>query len=305
MFTICITGGTGTIGRALSVYLLAKGHRVIVLSRSRPSSVIEGVHYVQWNPYRGEIDSEALQEVDYLVHLAGANVAEKRWTKRRKKELVDSRTLSSKTLVEFLSKCPNKVKAVISMSAIGWYGPDRGSIFTENDSPHDDFLGNTCKDWEESISPVSELGKRLVILRTGIVLSKEGGALAEFVKPVRFGIAPILGSGKQMISWVHLADLCRIFEWAIENEHISGVYNAVAPNPVSNKTLMLTLARILKGRTFLSFPVPAILLKMMLGEMSVEVLKSATASSEKIIRAGFEFKYDSVDGALKEIFPKN
>jgi uncharacterized protein (TIGR01777 family) len=305
MFTICITGGTGTIGRALSQHLLTKGHRVIVLCRSRPASVIEGVQYVRWNPYRGEIDSEALQEVDYLVHLAGANVAEKRWTKQRKKELVDSRTLSSKTLVEFLSKSPNRMKAVISMSAIGWYGPDRGIVFTENDSPYDDFLGNTCKAWEESISPVSELGKRLVILRTGIVLSKQGGALAEFMKPVRFGIAPILGSGKQMISWIHVDDLCSIFEWAIDNQHVTGIYNAVAPNPVSNKTLMLTLARVLKGRAFLSFPVPAILLKLMLGEMSIEVLKSATASSGKIIRAGFEFKYESVDVALKEIFPKN
>ena len=188
------------------------------------------------------------------------------------------------------------------MSAIGWYGPDRGRIFTESDPPYNDFLGNTCKAWEESISPVTELGTRLVILRTGIVLCKDGGALVEFVKPIRFGIAPILGSGKQMISWVHMNDLCKIFMWAMEQEKMSGIFNAVSPNPVSNKAMMITLARVLKGNLFLKIPVPSFVLKLMLGEMSIEVLKSATADSKKLVNAGFRFQYDKIDLALKEIF---
>lgn len=187
------------------------------------------------------------------------------------------------------------------MSAIGWYGPDRGNIFTEKDPVYNDFLGNTCKAWEESIAPVSSLDRRLVILRTGIVLSKEGGAFAEFVKPLRFGIAPVLGSGKQMISWIHVHDLCRMIEWAVEKEHIKGVYNAVAPNPVSNKGLMLTLARIIRRGVYLPVRVPAFVLKMMLGEMSIEVLKSTTASSKKIEETGFQYIFKSPEKAAENL----
>ena len=305
MAIIGITGGTGTIGKALTAYLTAKGHTIIVLCRSMPRTPQKNIRYVLWNPSRMEIQGTALQEADYLIHLAGAGVADKRWTTQRKKEIVESRTKSSETLVHFLRTVPNKVKAVMSMSAIGWYGPDRGKIFTEDDPVYNDFLGNTCKAWEESISSVTELGKRLVILRTGIVLSKEGGALVEFVKPIRFGIAPILGSGKQMISWIHIDDLCSLFEWAIENENIKGIFNAVAPKPVSNKTMMLTLARSLRGRMYLSVPVPAWVLKIMLGEMSIEVLKSATASDDKIRSKGFGFMYNDLESAVHSFYHKS
>lgn len=301
MAVIGITGGTGNIGRTLCKYLLDKGHQVIVLCRAVPKRKQKDVQYALWNPNKRVLDATALANTDYLINLAGAGVADKRWTASRKKEIAESRIASCETLVEFLQTKPNKVKGVVSMSAIGWYGPDSGKVFTEDDPAHNDFLGKTCKAWEESILPVSSLGKRLVILRTGIVLTKEGGALPEFIKPIRFGIAPVLGSGKQMISWIHVQDLCRMIEWAMENENIQGVYNAVAPNPVSNRALMLTLARILRGRMYLPIRVPAFILKIILGEMSIEVLKSATASSKKMEETGFQFSFSQLQDALQQL----
>ncbi|MFO0415483.1 MAG: NAD-dependent epimerase/dehydratase family protein, partial [Bacteroidota bacterium] len=171
MAVIGITGGTGTIGRTLCNYLLDKGHQVIVLCRAAPQKQQKNIQYVLWNPSKRELDATALAKAEYLINLAGAGVADKRWTASRKKEIAESRIGSCETLVRFLQTKPNKVKGVVSMSAIGWYGPDRGNVFTEDDTPYDDFLGNTCKAWEESIAPVSLLGKRLVYLRTGIVLS--------------------------------------------------------------------------------------------------------------------------------------
>jgi len=301
MATISITGGTGTIGRTLGQFLLDKGHQVIVLCRAVPKNKQKGIQYALWNPYKRELDATSLANTEYLINLAGAGVADKRWTSSRKQEIAESRIASGETLVQFLQTKPNVVKGIISMSAIGWYGPDRGKIFSEEDPAYDDFLGATCKAWEQSIAPVSALGKRLVILRTGIVLTKEGGALPEFTKPVQFGVAPILGSGKQMISWIHVQDLCRMIEWGMEHEEIKGIFNAVSPHPVNNKTMMLTIARILRGRFFIPIPVPAFVLKLMLGEMSIEVLKSATASSKKAEDAGFAFRFDQLEKALEDL----
>ena len=247
------------------------------------------------------IDKEAIGAADYIIHMAGAGVADKRWTKKRKQEIISSRVESSKLIVDSLKTISNKIKAVISASAIGWYGPDSvisdPDPFTENNPADDSFLGNTCKQWEESIEPVTGLGKRLVKLRSGIVLSKKGGALKEFIKPLKFGIAAILGNGKQIISWVHIDDLVSMFIAAIENENINGVYNAVAPNPVSNKELTLQLAKN-KRKFFIPIHIPSFILKLVLGEMSIEVLKSVTVSSDKIQQTGFQFKFLSIKEAL-------
>jgi len=305
MATVLITGGTGLIGRALSALLLDRGYSVIVLTRAVPVNkrvVVKGVRYATWNVVKKSIDLEAVQKADYMVHLAGAGVADRRWTGRRKEEIVKSRTQSSALLVKALKQIPNKVKAVISASGVGWYGADllipNPKPFIETDPASADFLGETCRAWERSIRPVIDTGQRLVILRTGIVLSNEGGALAEFKKPLRFGIAAVPGSGNQVVSWIHMDDICRMYLYAIENDDLSGVYNAVAPKPVNNKTLTLQLAKAVRGKFYLPLPVPSFVLRVVLGEMSIEILKSTTVSANKIRLAGFSFQYPSIESAI-------
>ncbi|HEY1871733.1 MAG TPA: TIGR01777 family oxidoreductase [Chitinophagaceae bacterium] len=303
MATILITGGTGLIGTALTKELLNKNHDVIILTRyPQKYSNTSRLSYAGWDLEKQIIDAGAIARADQIVHLAGAGVADKRWTRKRKKVIVESRTKSSELIIKGLRENANNVKAVIAASAIGWYGPDRINLkqFVETDLAAEDFLGTTCKEWEASIEPVISLGKRLVKLRTGIVLSNEGGALIEFKKPLRFGIAAILGSGKQVVSWIHIDDLARLYIYAIENEKLNGVYNAVAPNPVTNKNLVIELAKSMRGKFFIPVYVPSFVLKLVLGEMSVEVLKSATVSCEKLKKEGYIFLYPSLKSALQK-----
>jgi uncharacterized protein (TIGR01777 family) len=307
MPVVLISGGTGTVGKRLTALLLQEGYTVHILSRN--SAKAEGsLRYFEWNPNNNYIDPAAIESADFIIHLAGAGVADQRWSEKRKQEIADSRTKTSALLVDALRRIPNRVQCVVSASAIGWYGPDPAtsalnvqSGFTESAPPYPDFLGETCRLWEESISPVTALGKRLVILRTGIVLSNQGGAFAEFKKPLQFKTAAILGSGRQMISWIHINDLCNQYIYAMEHPQLHGVYNAVAPHPVSNKTLTLKLAEKICGKWFIPFYVPAFVLKAVLGEMSIEVLKSATVSADKIAAAGFSFQYPTIDDAIAEL----
>lgn len=305
MSLILITGGTGLLGSSLTKLLKDKGHKITILTRTKKSSDDPLIKYAQWNVNEQTIDEDAVASADFIIHLAGAGVADKRWTSNRKKEIVESRAQSSALLVKAL-QLPNHVKAVISASAIGWYGPDENrsskkKAFTEDMHADKAFLGETCRVWEESIEPVIKAGKRLVKLRIGIVLSNDGGALPEFKKPVKFGIAGVLGSGKQVVSWIHIEDLCRMIIYAVENDSMEGTYNAVAPIPVRNKELTLLLAQKMRGKFFVHMHVPAFVLKTMLGEMSAEVLKSATVSSEKIRTAGFTFLYPSIESALDNL----
>ncbi|MCW3080039.1 TIGR01777 family oxidoreductase [Segetibacter sp.] len=306
MSTILITGGTGLLGSALTRLLVTKGHKVIILSRTQRHSDDKNISYSAWDVKAQTIERKAVEQADYIIHLAGAGVADKRWTADRKKEIVESRTQSSALLVKALQEVPNHVKAVISASAIGYYGDDqkrsaKKPAFTEEMRADTEFLGETCRLWEESIEPVQKEGKRLVKLRIGIVLSNEGGALPEFKKPINFGVAGVLGSGKQVISWIHIEDVCRMFLFAIDNENLKGVYNAVGPAPVRNKDLTILLAEKMKGRFFVHAHVPAFVLKVMLGQMSVEVLKSATVSSEKIRTEGYRFIYPTIETALNNL----
>ena len=304
MATVVITGGTGLIGTALTKALAVKGYNVIILSRSSKQSPGKNIFYAVWDLTKQTIDEDAIKNADYIVHLAGANVGEKRWTEKRKREIVDSRVDSGNLLVKALKDIPNKVRAVISSSAMGYYGPDsqipNPKPFIETDKPYNDFLATTVVKWEAAIEPVTDLGKRLVFLRTGIVLSNEGGAYKEFKKPLKFGMALILGSGKQTVSWIHIDDLVRLYIEAIENDKWSGVYNAVSPNPVSNQQLINEMAKQAKG-VHVHAKVPSIVLKVALGEMSIEVLKSTTVSSEKIHQEGFRFLYPAIGDAVASL----
>ena len=307
MKTVLITGGTGLVGSRLTELLLARNYNVIVLSRSKKETSTPNLSYAIWNVEEQIIDVSVFAKTDYIMHLAGAGVADKRWSVSRKKEILDSRTQSCALLVKALQQNSNKVKAVISSSAIGWYGPDpslHSNGFEETDAPYSDYLGNTCKLWEESIEPITQQNIRLVKLRTGIVLSTKGGALKEFLNPIKMGIAAILGNGKQIISWIHIDDLCNQFIYAIEHENMQGSYNAVAPNPVNNRRLTLSIAKKVKGKFYIPIYVPSFMLKIILGEMSIEVLKSTTVSSKKIEIAGFNFKYKTIDAALSNLLNK-
>jgi uncharacterized protein (TIGR01777 family) len=308
MQTILITGGTGMVGQSLTNVLLAKGYQVIVLTRQQKQSSRAHFSFAQWDLNKGWIEPAAIAAADYIIHLAGEGVADKRWTAARKKAILDSRVNSSALLVKALKEHPNKVKAIVAASAIGWYGPDNekstASGFVETDLVDSSFLGDTCRQWEESMHPVKALGIRLVTIRIGIVFNKMGGALAEFMKPAKLGAAAILGDGQQMVSWIHQQDLNRLMLFTLETEQVEGVYNAVAPDPVNNAILTKAIAS--RFHTWaIPFHVPSFILKIMLGEMSVEVLKSAKVSASKIIAAGFKFDYASMDEALDDLLISN
>ena len=316
METVLITGGTGMIGKALTQALTERGFSVIILTRSKrgagsgmgdtspAGSPASQTSYAVWDIEKRTINKDAVAKADHIIHLAGANFADKRWNEKTKNEIVSSRVDSAKLLIESLRTIPNKVKTVISASGISWYGADdknKPKPFSENDPPADDFMATTCKQWEAAIEPASFLDKRLIKFRIGPVLSNEGGAYVEFKNPTRFGLAGIIGSGKQMVSWIHIDDLIRAILFALENEKMEGVYNAVAPGPVSNKELVIKIAEKNRGKGFIAVHAPSFALKIVFGEMIDEILKSTTVSPAKLQEAGFIFQYPDLDAAILQL----
>ncbi len=302
MKTIGITGGTGFIGRHLTSLLTSKGYRVVVFTRSAGRQASSLISYARWDPKMKICESSELHQLDGVIHLAGEAIAEKRLTASRKKEIIESRITGTEFLLSQLEQYAPDCRTFIAASATGFYGPDRpGTIsFDEEAPPFTDFLADTCKQWEDAASK-AEARYRTAIIRIGIVLGKEGGAFPKLSQPLSFGVMPVLGSGAQMVSWIEVDDLAKMFLFALENEKISGVYNGTAPAPVSHRELMQTIAKAKGGRK-IPVTVPAFVLKIMVGEMSEEVLKSCTVSAVKILNAGFVFDFPDIKGAIRQCY---
>jgi uncharacterized protein (TIGR01777 family) len=296
---ILITGGTGLVGSRLTELLQAKGHQISYLSRNSKS--LSNIKVYQWNVNKGNIELESIEKADCIINLAGAGVADKMWTAEYKKELRDSRILGTQLLMNTLKTTKNNVKTFIQASAIGIYGLDtKDNWLLEDAQPGTDFLATLTKDWEQEANLVEKLGIRMVKLRIGIVLSKKGGALTKLALPVKFFAGAAIGSGQQYLSWIHIDDLCKMFIQAIENQNMNGVYNAAAPNPVTNEEMTKAIAKVLDKPLFLP-NVPAFVLKIGMGEMSDIVLGGNRVSVDKIVKAGFQFDFSNLDNTLKNL----
>lgn len=294
---VLLAGGSGFIGSRLAEMLREKGYTVRFLSR-KP----KGDGQYAWNPAAETIDDRALQGVDYIANLAGANIADRRWTAARKREIIGSRVQSARTLRDAFERTGAKPKAYLSPSGIGYYGNSGERWMRETDPPvGDGFMVECCRQWEAAADEVAALGIRTVKLRIGLVLAREGGALAEFVKPLRFGIGGYFADGQAWYSWVHRDDVCRFFIWAMENQRVEGVYNVAAPHPVRNRDLVKAAAKAMR-QPALFIPAPAFALRVALGEMSTAILNSNRIASEKAMQAGFSFQYPELEQALKQIF---
>ena len=294
--SVLITGGSGLIGRYLTSTLLTAGYEVSHLSRN--NNQIEKVRVFFWDPEKRLIDEEAFEGIDFIIHLAGANIGEKRWTEKRKKEIIESRTDSARFLYETIVDKGIPLKAFISASASGIYGAyTTEKIFTEQDPPAEDFLGSVCKKWEESADLFNNSGVRTVKIRTGVVLEKSDSALSKLMQPGKFGFLIQAGSGFQYMPWIHIKDLCSIYLKAVEDSTMSGAYNAVAPQHVTHREFMHVLAGVMKLKV-LPMPVPGFILRAVLGEMSDVILKGSRVSSEKIMKTGYRFQFGSLEDAL-------
>jgi len=300
METILISGGTGIVGTYLCKKLLDKGYHVAILSRvSRQGTDIPTY---AWDVDKNEIEKEAIETADYIIHLAGTNIGDKRWTAKRRQLIIDSRVKSGQLILDNIKENKHKLKAFITASAIGYYGTiTSDKIFCETDTPSIDFLGDTCQQWEEMADGFEQLGIRTVKIRTGVVVTKQGGALAKMIRPVNMGIGSAIGNGTQYMPWIHIDDLCGIYIKAIEDTHMNGAYNAVAPDHKTNRDFTRILARILK-KPFWFPSIPTLVMKIVFGTMSDMLLKGSRVSSNKITTAGYTFLYPDLDHALTNLF---
>ena len=294
MKNILITGGSGLVGRRITLLLESKGYTVAWLSRKPQQQT-----YFLWDVEKKELDPQALEWADAVVHLAGEGVAEKRWTADRKKRILESRTQSTQLLYTAIQQAEKKPNTFISASAVGYYGFNTGTNLMEETSPSgDDFLAEVVLAWEKEVKKIEQLLVRCILLRVGIVLDANGGALGEMLKPP---VAAPLGSGDQWMSWIHIEDLARMFVFALEKTTLQGIYNAVGPHPATNQKLTKEAAAA-KGKPYIGLGVPGFALKLVLGEMAAMVLGGNRVSSQKIQKAGFEFEFPELKGALKAIF---
>ena len=299
MDKILITGGSGLLGRHLSGKLKNKGYEVAILSRSPDQSTDIKSYF--WDPVEDEIDHSAIKEADFIIHLAGAGIGDKRWTAGRRKDLIDSRVKTADLIYRAVMDEGRKLKAFITISGSNYYGTiSSEKIFIETDPPAGDFLGEVCRLWEEAADRFSGPGTRVVKIRSGIVLTGKGGVMSRIIIPVRLGIGSPVGRGNQYVPWIHIKDLCNIFIKAVEDQNMQGAYNGSAPQNITNRDLMKALAGVL-GKPFIFPAIPPFIMKMMFGEMSGILLEGSRVSSEKIRSAGFNFQFPELKDTLKDL----
>ena len=300
MKKVLIAGGSGLVGSRLTEILLAEGYTVQHLSRNASNGLTPTY---QWNVDKLQVDEKAFDGVDVVINLAGTGIADKAWTNARMSDIINSRVNATKTIYNFLTTHTHQVSTYIGASAIGIYGNLEKENLSEVDSSNEkDFMVDCCKLWEEQHKAIATTGIRSVIIRIGIVLSTKGGALKEMLKPFYFFTGAYFGDGSMVTSWIHIDDLCGQFIFSIEQEQTNGIYNGVAPLPVTNKTLTKAIAVIRKP--IFIMPVPRFMLRLILGKRSVVVFQSLHVSSLKIEQAGFKFKFKEVSSALKNILLK-
>ena len=294
---VLIAGGSGLVGSRLTQLLIEAGFQVMILSRSK-NGLKEGVKFISWNPAKQEIDKEAY-EAEYIINLAGAGIADKPWTKSRRKELIDSRLTSTNFLLDRFRQNKPSIKTYLGASAIGYYGDGGDTWQDENDAPNiKSFLTDLCKDWEEAHSQFQGYADTVSILRIGIVLSTLGGAYPKLRLPFKFGVGSYFGAGDQYYSWIHIDDLAQMFIYLLDGDQ--GIYNAVSPNPSTNKEVTISIKEALDING-LVLPAPAFILKTAMGQMSNVILNSNRVSSKKIEKAGFEFSHPDITEAVKNI----
>ncbi len=299
MKTVVIAGGSGTVGRRLSEVLSEAGYTVSILTRSKEKAKNDD-HFIHWDIEQKLIDDRFVQ-ANIIINLAGSGIAEGRWTKEQKKEIMSSRLDTTELLISEVGKRNMEIDSYISASAIGYYGDGGDKLLTEEDGVQtDEFLSQVCVAWEEAAQKASSITDQVCILRIGTVLSRTGGALEKMDVTIPYGVANYLGNGKQLMSWIHLDDLCRIIHFNIK-QSLNGIYNAVAPEVVSNKAFTRSLRDVINTKAMV-LPAPAFGIKLMFGEMARVVLNSSNVSAEKIKSAGFKFSYPTVDQALRALY---
>lgn len=296
---ILVSGATGLVGKHLVPSLREKGHDVYCLVRKAPAKDDE----ILWDAKQGFVESELrkLEGFDAVVHLAGAGIADERWTKERKRVIKESRTVGTRVLVDALGKVATKPKVFVSASAIGYYGNRGDEVLTEESAPGNDFLSDVCVQWEQAGQRAKEIGiPRVVNVRIGIVQSTEGGALKEMLTPFKMGVGGRVGSGKQFVSWIDLDDLVRVFEFVIENENLHDAVNATAPNPVRNAEFAEKLGAILHRPSLV--PAPEFALRLMFGELADALLfTSIRVVPKKLLENGFKFQFEHIEDSLKHL----
>jgi uncharacterized protein (TIGR01777 family) len=299
MAKILIAGGTGLIGKETTSLLQEANHEVIFLSRrANPDAAVPTY---KWDIKEKYIDPQALVDVDYVVNLAGAGIADKRWSDQRKQLIIQSRVEGNMLFKHYIESGQLKPKKFISGAAIGIYGNRGSEVLTEQSVPRNDgFLAESCIRWEESILALESTGVPLAYVRIGIVLSTEGGALEKMLLPAKLGLGSYFGDGAQIYSWIHIRDIARILQWLINEPSATGVYNGTAPNPVSNKAFMQSLIKVKNGPGIIA-PVPTFALSLMLGEMKQVVLWGSHVLPARLSNANFNFDFDQVEDALRNL----